>query len=136
MKNKIKAIGSKLWKILCAFFGILWGINVGIFIYQLTPERFRTILVLVTVVLYLRYEIRKRTIYVNRQVNVTKFAPNQAQALYTAVAAIYFADSRDYRGALWNVVRHLSPMMADELISNERIAYEKAYEFAHDTKPE
>lgn len=49
-----------------------------------------------------------------------------ATALKAAVAAIYFDDSSDYCSALWEVVRALSPEMADLLEKNPQAAYHKA----------
>lgn len=136
MKSKLKNVGKKLWTVLGILFGIVWGINVGIFAYNLTPERFRLLLVMAATVLYLRYEIKKRTIYVDRKVTTLTLTNDQAQALHEAVSAIYFADSSDYLTALWDVVRHLAPPMADLLETNEREAFEKAYQLAHGVKPE
>lgn len=50
--------------------------------------------------------------------------PNVAEALHAAVAAIYFDDSSDFRGALWNVVRALDPKIADLLENDESAAYD------------
>lgn len=51
-------------------------------------------------------------------------------ALKEAVAGIYFADSSDYLGALWGVVRRLSPRVAAILEEDPR----KAYDFVHGDK--
>lgn len=51
-------------------------------------------------------------------------APAQKAAVRAAVAAIYFADSSDYLGALWDVVRALRPDIAELLGRNERAAFE------------
>lgn len=45
-------------------------------------------------------------------------------ALDAAVSAIYFADSSDYLGYLWSVVRHLDPNIAELLERDERAAYD------------
>lgn len=49
-----------------------------------------------------------------------------AEAVKASVAAIYFADSSDYRSALWTVVRVLSPDLYDTLGKDEQSAYELA----------
>lgn len=49
-----------------------------------------------------------------------------AQALQKAVAALYFADSSDYKTALWDVVRALSPDMAKLLEQDEAKAFQES----------
>lgn len=49
-----------------------------------------------------------------------------AQALQKAVAALYFADSSDYKTALWGVVRALSPDMAKLLEQDEAKAFQES----------
>lgn len=46
------------------------------------------------------------------------------KALETAVAAIYFNDSSDYEGALWDIVRHLDFATAELLADDEKKAYD------------
>lgn len=48
------------------------------------------------------------------------------QALQKAVAALYFADSSDYKTALWDVVRALSPDMAKLLEQDEAKAFQES----------
>lgn len=57
------------------------------------------------------------------------------QALYEAVAAIYFADSSDYITALWSVVRHLEPEMAEKLQKNEAKAYDEMHKRVYGESP-
>lgn len=54
-----------------------------------------------------------------------KRAPRQAEALHAAVSAIYFADSSDYKSALWSVVRSLAPDLVDELETCPAAAWAK-----------
>lgn len=49
-----------------------------------------------------------------------------AQALQKAVAVLYFADSNDYKTALWDVVRTLSPDMAKLLEQDEAKAFQES----------
>lgn len=49
-----------------------------------------------------------------------------AQALQKAVAALYLADSSDYKTALWDVVRALSPDMAKLLEQDEAKAFQES----------
>ena len=46
-------------------------------------------------------------------------------ALSEAIAAIYFNDSSDYLGALWNIIHALNPEAHSLLIKNEHAAYDK-----------
>lgn len=48
------------------------------------------------------------------------------KALQAAVAAIYFADSADYKSTLWEIVRHLSPAMAELLEKEESRAFQES----------
>lgn len=48
------------------------------------------------------------------------------EALKAAVAALYFNDSSDYKSALWEIVRHLSPDMAQLLEKDESRAYKES----------
>ncbi len=48
----------------------------------------------------------------------------QGDALHAAVSAIYFDDSSDYQGALWNVVRALNLVVAGLLERDPDAAYE------------
>lgn len=48
------------------------------------------------------------------------------EAMKAAMAAIYFADSADYLPALWDVVRTLSPEIAELAERDARAAWEKA----------
>jgi len=56
--------------------------------------------------------------------------PSVTAGLQEAVAALYFDDNSKYQGALWNVVRSLSPSLWQLLQDNPRQAYEKASELA------
>ena len=49
--------------------------------------------------------------------------PSVTSALREAVAVLYLSDNSDYRGALWNIVRSLSPRMWQLLQDNESAAY-------------
>jgi len=53
-------------------------------------------------------------------------APAIAEALKSAVSAIYFDDSSDYRSSLWDVVRSLNPAIAELLEENPSAAYHQA----------
>jgi hypothetical protein len=55
-----------------------------------------------------------------------KTGSRQSRALHAAVAAIYFADSSDYKSALWDVVRELDPKMAELLADDESEAYRRS----------
>lgn len=46
------------------------------------------------------------------------------RALHAAAAAIYFADSSDYKAALWSVVSELHPATAELLKRDEHAAFE------------
>lgn len=48
---------------------------------------------------------------------------NVKKALRSAVLAIYFADSADYKSALWQVVEALDPKIAELLENSEQEAY-------------
>ena len=48
----------------------------------------------------------------------------QGEALHAAVSSLYFDDSSDYQGALWNVVRALDPVVAGLLERDPHAAYE------------
>lgn len=50
--------------------------------------------------------------------------PNVSLALHEAVAAIYFNDSSDYETALWGVVKHLDPKIAELLEEDEKKAFD------------
>lgn len=60
----------------------------------------------------------------------------QRQAARAAVQAIYFADSSDYLGALWNVVRALRPDLVDLLAADERAAFEAVQDAPERAEPE
>jgi hypothetical protein len=49
-----------------------------------------------------------------------------SEAIKAAVSAIYFADSADYKSALWEIVRHLSPDMALLLEKDESRAFQES----------
>jgi hypothetical protein len=49
--------------------------------------------------------------------------PSVTTALREAVAVLYLSDNSDYRGALWNIVRSLSPQMWQLLQENGSAAY-------------
>ncbi len=57
----------------------------------------------------------------------TKDNNGRRQALCAAVDAIYFDDSSDFRGALWDVVRALDPNLALKLEENGLEAYEELH---------
>ena len=61
-----------------------------------------------------------------------------AQALKAATAAIYFADSSDYLPALWDVVRSLSPEIAELAERDVRAAWQEADALAdaHEAAPQ
>ena len=50
------------------------------------------------------------------------------EVLATAVAALYFDDNSDFRGALWHIVQTLDEDLADLLESNPQEAYNKIKE--------
>ncbi|WP_137923910.1 hypothetical protein [Cupriavidus sp. 2SB] len=50
----------------------------------------------------------------------------QAEALHSAVAAIYFADSSDYLSALWSVVQNLAPDLVHELREYPKRAFDQS----------
>ncbi|KWU23441.1 hypothetical protein [Burkholderia cenocepacia] len=52
--------------------------------------------------------------------------PSVTYALREAVAVLYLADNSDYRGALWNIVRSLSPRLWQLLQDNARAASNEA----------
>lgn len=54
--------------------------------------------------------------------------PSVMEALHETVAALYFDDNSKYGGALWNIVRSLSPSLWQLLQDNPREAYAKAAE--------
>lgn len=47
-----------------------------------------------------------------------------AHVLHEAVAAIYFDDSSDFKGALWKIVRHLAPELVGTLETSPALAFE------------
>lgn len=49
-----------------------------------------------------------------------------AEATHAAVAAVYFADSSDYRSALWEVVNSLNPELATLLAKDSHKAYKRS----------
>lgn len=49
-----------------------------------------------------------------------------ARAIEAPAAAIYFADSSDYLGALWTVLRSLSPDISALMEKDEHAAYQLA----------
>jgi len=51
---------------------------------------------------------------------------SHANVLHTAVTAVYFDDSSDFRTALLSVVRHLDPVLAGELLGSPKSAYDQA----------
>ena len=53
-------------------------------------------------------------------------AAGNARAIEAAAAAIYFADSSDYLGALWTVLRSLSPDISSLMEKDEDAAYQLA----------
>lgn len=53
-------------------------------------------------------------------------AAGNARAIEAAAAAIYFADSSDYLGALWTVLRSLSPDISALMEKDEDAAYQLA----------
>lgn len=59
----------------------------------------------------------------------------QELAVRAAVSAIYFADSADYPGALWDVVRALRPDLAELLGRDDRAAWLAVQDEPEQAKP-
>lgn len=57
---------------------------------------------------------------------MTDHNARQAEALHSAVAAIYFADSSDYLSALWSVVQHLEPELVAGLRNSPKLAFNQS----------
>lgn len=54
---------------------------------------------------------------------ITRLRDGSNNALRAAVNAIYFDDNSDYLPALWSVVRHLDPDVAEALDRDPRVAF-------------
>lgn len=71
----------------------------------------------------MRRRTRKRPRCI-REVRMTRPSDGKiSAAIKEAVTVLHLADSSDYKGALWDVIRSLDPQMAELLYHDEEAAY-------------